>query len=152
MITRLLTGILASVFLPLGVAFTGIGLVADDVDSGSPDDFLMIGVPLLAVGLALTAVFGVLMGRARAARRRRREGARAQATIVHAHLHSGVRMGVLLTYDLTVVFPAGGEVTQRVFVAPNVPLTPGEEIEIAYDPAEPSNFEPAISIEQGRAR
>ena len=153
MITRLLSGILAAVFLPLGLVFTVIGLAADEADSGSPEDFLMIGLPFLATGVALAAVFGVLTGRARAARRRRREGARTQAQVVHAFLHAGVRAGVLLTYDLTVTFPAaGGEVTQRVMIPPNVQLAPGDLVEIAYDPAEPANFELAVTVDQSVRR
>lgn len=153
MIMRLLSGILAVVVLPLGIVFTTIGLVADDVDSGSPEDFLKLGLLLLAVGLLLAVVFAVSWRGAAAAKRRRREGARAQARIIQARLHPGVRVGVLLTYDLTVAFPAaGGEVTRRVMIAPNVQLTPGEEIEVAYDPADPANFEPAITIDQGRRR
>ena len=152
MITRLLTGILACVLVPLGIAFTVVGLVADDVDSGSPEGFLVVGPSFLAVGMLLVAVFAVLSRRAGAAPRRRQEGVRTMARIVHAHLLAGVRIGVLVTYDLTVTFPAAGEVTRRVSVAPNVQLTAGEEIEIAYDPADPSNFEPAASIDQGRPR
>lgn len=139
MITRLLAGILACVFVPLGIVFTALEPSA--------------GLPFLALGALFAAAFGVLSQRAGAARRRRRDGLRAPARVVHARLHAGVRVGVLLTYDLTVTFPAApGEVTQRVLVAPNVTLTPGEEILVAYDPADPTNFEPAASIDQGAAR
>lgn len=146
MITRLTSGILACVLLPLGIAFTAIGLAADDVDSGSPEGFLVTGLAILVAGVLCAVAFAALTGRARAARDRRRNGARATARIVRAHLRAGVRVGVLLTYDLTVTFPAAGEVTRRVLVAPNVTLVPGEDVEIAYDPADPADFELAASL------
>lgn len=143
---RLLTGIFACVLLPLGLAFTVIGLVADDVRSGSPEDFRYVGLAILGVGIADLAAFLALQRRHTQRRRRRVEGARAQAVLVQALLRPGVRVGVLHTYDLTVRFEPAGEVRQMVMVAPTIRLVPGEPIEVAYDPADPSNFEPAEHI------
>src|SRR5689334_11585468 len=57
MVTRLVTGILAVTFLPLGVVFVLIGLLADDVDRGTPEGFLYAAFPLLAVACDLTIRF-----------------------------------------------------------------------------------------------
>ena len=80
--------------------------------------------------------------RRRAAARRRRAGDRAQATIVAARLNPYVRIGVLLSYTLTVRFEPAGEVTRPLLVSPATRLQAGDEIEVAYDPADPANFEP----------
>lgn len=134
------SGILALVFLLLGLTFSVVGLVVDEPDRGSPDGFVATGGALLVAGLLCATAFAALYRRH--ARRRRRQGPRAQAEIVSAILRPYVRVGALLTYDLTVRIPAAGEVTQRVLVVPGTDLTEGGLIEVAYDPREPSNFEP----------
>ena len=143
MVTRLLTGILACVLVPLGAVFVVLGLVLDDLDRGEPEDFVYVGAPLLAAGLAFAAAFAVLRARERERGRRRKQGLRAVARVVRADWRSGIRVGAWLTYDLTVHFDAGGTVTRRVLVMPGTKILAGESIEILYDPDEPSNFEPA---------
>ncbi|MEJ7894830.1 MAG: DUF3592 domain-containing protein [Solirubrobacteraceae bacterium] len=140
MITRVVAGILAIVFVSLGLTFTVIGLAVDR--SGSSEGFLSTGIGMLAAGAACAAVFAVLTRRDAERRHRRRAGARAQAQIVRAVLRPGVRIGSLLAYDLTVRFQPAGEATRRLLVVPGTALVEGESIEVAYDPQEPSNFEP----------
>ncbi|HEY7077517.1 MAG TPA: hypothetical protein VH418_19200, partial [Solirubrobacteraceae bacterium] len=65
MLPRLLSGIFTAVFLPLGLAFTIVGLA-----TGLP--FAYFGIPLLVVGLACGVTFLILWRRERARRRRRR--------------------------------------------------------------------------------
>ena len=142
MVLRLLIAIWALVLLVLGVVFLTLGLVLGDDQRA----FVVIGAAILAPGLALAVLTWLLHLRARAELRRRREGERTVAHVVHAHLHTMTRIGVMLTYTLTVRFrPAGAaetEVTRKVLVRPTHPLEAGQRIEIRYDPSDPSNFEP----------
>ena len=131
-------GIFALVNLILGVVFTILGFATDSEDT---DGFATVGPALLLVGLVLGGVFAVLVRRGRAKRERRQ--ARTQAEVVRAKFRAGVRIGAWATYDLTVRFAAaGGEVTRQVQVVPGTNLKEGEQIEIAFDPDEPSSFEP----------
>lgn len=141
MVKRLLSGILAAVLLPLGAVLSVIGLVADDVGSGSPEGFLQVGAPLAAAGIACAVVFAALTRREAQRRRRRRGGRRVQAQVVAARWRPGIRVGAWLTYDLAVRFDPAGEVRQRILVMPGNPLTEGQTIEIVHDPADPTNFE-----------
>ena len=75
MLPRLLSGILAAVFLPLGVAFTIVGAT-------TMRTFVYVGLPFLVVGLVLGVVFLVLQRRESARRRRRRAGPRTMAGTV----------------------------------------------------------------------
>ena len=84
MVVRLLLFILAVTFLPMGIIFGVIGLVADDVDRGEPEAFVYLGAVFTAAGLALALAFGVLQQREVARRRRQRAGLRASAEVVGA--------------------------------------------------------------------
>ena len=140
LVVGIVCAILALVLTILGVTFLAVGMA----DAGNePEGFRVLGAVLLASGLLLTGVAAVARSRRRAAARRRREGDRARATIVRAQLHPYTRIGVLLTYTLTVRFAPAGEVTRKLLVPPSVELKPGEEIEVVYDPQDPANFEPA---------
>jgi hypothetical protein len=137
-ILRVLTGILAVTFLPLGLVFVVLGLALDEPDS---EVFLYIGGPLAVAGLAFTAAFAVLWRREAARRRRRRQGLRTKAEIVSANVNWSVRVNGRPALRLTVRFPAAGTVSGTFLAGLGRPA-PGEWIDIAYDPAEPSNFEP----------
>ena len=145
MVVRLVTGILAAVFLPLGLVFTTIGLLAEDVDRGEPEGFLYAGIPLAVVGGGLLCAFAALQGRERDRRRRRREGLRASAEVVEARMNTGVRSGSKFALRLTVRFAPAGTATTSLMWDPMQPLRPGDRIEVLYDPADPANFEPAAA-------
>lgn len=149
MVLRLVLGILAAVFLPLGLVFTVVGLTANEVDSGEPRDFLRLGIALAAVGAGFALAFLVASRREAERRRRRREGLRATAEVVRARVNPNVRVGSSVTVDLTVRFATAGTpdgtVTRTLLVAPFSRLEEGATIEILYDPADPSNFEPAAT-------
>src|SRR5262245_47119226 len=102
MVLRLVFGILAVTFIPLGIVFTIIGLVADDVDKGSPKDFLYIGLPCAVVGLLFGAIAAVSWRKEVARRGRRRAGLRANAEVVDVRLRHNVRSGGRVAMDLTV--------------------------------------------------
>lgn len=138
MVIRLVSGILTTVFIPLGITFTVLGLTLDEGSAA----FLATGLPLLALGLACAGTFVVAHRREIERRRRRQAGPRVQARIVRAVFKPHTQNGALLTYDLTVSFPAGGTVTQRQYLIPGTDVTEGSYLEICYDPAEPSNFQP----------
>jgi hypothetical protein len=142
MLARLLTGILGIVLTALGVPFTIIGLVGDDA-------FLAPGIPILAVGLVLLATCAALFRVEAARSRKRREGRRAQAEITAVRLHPGIRIGAMLTVDLSVRIPSvpGGPFTRRVLLPPTLAVGPGDEIEVLFDPSDPANFEPAVTAE-----
>jgi hypothetical protein len=146
MVARLVTGILALVFLPLGVVFVVIGLVVDEPDRGSPEVFVYLGIPLALVGLACAAWFAVLQRREAARRSRRRAGLRATVEIVGADFNPSVRSGSKLAMKLTVRFPtagtASGTVSTTLMVAPPGEFLAGRRVEILYDPQDPANFEP----------
>ena len=141
-VVRTLIAIWALVLVILGVVFLIVGLVGGDEQRA----FVATGAGTLALGGALALVTWVLHLRARAERRRRREGGRATAEVVNARLHTMTRIGVMLTYTLTVRFaPAGAreaEFTRQVLVPPTRPLEAGQRIEVCYDPQDPANFEP----------
>jgi hypothetical protein len=141
MALRITLGILAATFVPLGVVFTVIGLTADEVDRGSPEAFAYAGIPILLVGLALGGAFLVLWRRERARRARRRAGLRAQAEIVSADVNWHVRVNGRPSLKLTVRF--GDTTATGTFLAGGeYRLVAGERIDVLYDPADPSNFEP----------
>jgi hypothetical protein len=140
MLLRLLSGILAVTFLPLGIAFTVIGLVVDHPDSGSPEAFLYVGLPLLFVGFDCAVVFLVSWRREAGRRRRRRAGVRTAAEVVAADVMQGVRVGSSLAVKLTVRV-GGANVTRTVLRSPWEPVRVGDRVEIVYDPSEPANFE-----------
>jgi hypothetical protein len=147
MILRLLTGILAAVFLPLGVVFVVLGLVVEHPDRGRPEDFVYIGAPFAVAGVALAATFIVLWRREAGRRRRRRQGLRTGAEVVRAELDWRVRVNGRPMLRLTVRLPgaiSGDATVSGAFVAGDERLpVPGARIDVVYDPAEPSNFEPA---------
>jgi hypothetical protein len=140
-VARLLTGILASVFLPLGMIFSLIGLLADDVDRGSPEGFLYAGLPLLAVGAGFAVAFAVSARRAK--QKRARRTARTTAEVVEARMSTGVRSSGKFALKLTVRFEPAGTATTSLMWDPMQPLRPGDRIEVLYDPAAPGSFEPA---------
>jgi hypothetical protein len=146
-VLRLVVGILAVTFLPIGLTFTIIGLVVDEPDRGRPEAFLYTGIALGLVGAGFALAFVVLWRREAERRRRRREGLRTTAEVVRAKLNPNVRTGSSMAMNLTVRFPSAGTpdgtVRRTLFVEPSSRLTEGARIEIVYDPADPSNFEPA---------
>jgi hypothetical protein len=143
-LARLLLFIFAATFLPMGIIFGVIGLVADDVDRGSPDAFVYLGAVFTAVGVVLAIAFGVLQRREIARRRRRRAGLRTRAEIVSVRLNPSVHSGARVSTHLTVRFAAAGEVSTTFLALPHT-YTEGATIEVVYDPAEPANFEPVTT-------
>src|SRR3954447_26672680 len=135
MLLRLLSGIFAVTFLPLGIAFTVVGLVVDHPDRGRHEAFIYVGAPLCVLGFA-AAVVCLVSGRREAARRRRRRaGTRTAAEVVRADIMQGVRVGSSLAVKLTVRL--GGEtVTRTVLRSPWEPVRVGERIEVVYDRSE----------------
>ena len=138
MLPRLLTGILAAVFLPLGIVFAVIGLVADDVDRGDPKAFLYLGIPLALAGAALAVAFVVLSRKER--ERKARRTAQASAEVLAANINHGVQLNAKRQLELTVRFPAAGELSGTFFWFPSIPI--GDRIDVRYDPDDPANFEP----------
>ena len=108
MVVRLVLGILAVTFLPLGAVFVVIGLVVEEPDSGRPEDFVYVGAAIGLAGVVLAIAFAILWQREAARRRRRREGPRATAEIVRALPKPGVRSRDWMAVELTVRFPAAG--------------------------------------------
>jgi hypothetical protein len=147
MVYRLLAGILAAVFLPLGVVFVVVGLLVDHPDRGKPEDFVYIGVPFLVAGVALAATFVVLWRREAGRRRRRRQGLRTGAEVVRAELDWRVRVNGRPLLRLTVRLPgalSGDSTVSGAFISRDGSLpAAGARIDVLYDPADPSNFEPA---------
>jgi hypothetical protein len=143
MVLRLVSGILAVTFLPLGLAFVVVGLVVDKPDSGSPEAFVYVGIPLALAGVACAVVFVVQWRRERARRARRRQGLRARAEVVEADVNWSVRVNGRPALRLTVRFAGAGTVGGTFLVGPGPAPAPGESIDVLYDPADPSNFEPA---------
>ena len=141
MLARMLLFIFAVTFLPMGIIFGAIGLLADDVDRGEPEAFLYLGAVLTAVGLVLAIAFGVLQRRELARRRRRRAGLRTTAQIVSVQMNANVHSGARVSTTLTVRFAGAGEVSTKLLALPYT-YTEGATIEVVYDPAEPANFEP----------
>jgi hypothetical protein len=148
-VLRLVLGILALTFVPLGVVFVIVGLVVDEPDRGRPEAFLYIGAPAALAGLAFAVAFIVLWRREAARRRRRRQGLRTKAEVVRADVNWHVRVNGRPALHLTVRFPAAGTsdgtVTGTFLARARREPAPGEWIDIVYDPADPSNFEPVGS-------
>jgi hypothetical protein len=146
---RLTLGILAVTFVPLGVVFVVLGLVVDEPDRGRPEAFLYVGAPLALAGLAFTVAF-ILPWRREAARRlSRRQGVRTKAEVVRADVNWRVRLNGRPALRLTVRFPAAstsdGTVSGTFLAGAGHDLAPGDWIDIIYEPADPSNFEPVGS-------
>ena len=143
-VARLVIAIWALVLLILGVVFLVVALVAGQ-------DSAVVGAATVAPGVLLALATWVLHARARGERRRRHEGERVVAEVVRARLHTMTRIGVMLTYTLTVRFaPVGAvaaEFTRQVLAPPTHPLRVGQRIEICYDPHDPANFEPLWDVE-----
>ena len=144
MLARLLLFIFAATFLPMGIIFLVIGLVADDVDRGEPEAFVYLGGVFTVVGGVLAIAFGVLQRREVARRRRRRAGLRTTAEIVSVRLNPSVHSGARVSTHLTVRFAGAGEVSTKFLALPYT-YTEGATIEVVYDPAEPANFEPVTT-------
>ena len=136
MILRLVSGILGIVFLALGIPFLILGFVSNVEDA---EGFKAVGAPILAAGLIAGAIFVALGKRARAEKRRRTQS--AQVEIVEAKLNQYTRIGVMLTYDLTIRFPDGRAFTRKVLVPPGTPMKSGEITEVRHDPGDLGNFE-----------
>ena len=147
MVLRLLTGILAVVFLPLGIVFVVLGLVVEHPDRGRPETFVYIGAPFAVAGAALAVTFIVLWRREAGRRRRRRQGLRTGAEVVRAELDWRVRVNGRPMLRLTVRLPgaiSGDATVTGAFISRDGSLpAAGARIDVVYDPAEPSNFEPA---------
>ena len=148
MVARLLLFIFAVTFLPMGIIFGAIGLLADDVDRGEPEAFAYLGAVFSAVGLVLAVAFGVLTRREIARRRRRRAGLRTTAEIVRVRLNPSVHSGAKVSTNLTVRF-SGQTVATKFLELPHT-YTEGATIEVLYDPAEPANFEPVTPAPTSR--
>ena len=145
MVARLLLFILAVVFLPLGIVFTIVGATADQLDRGEPESMLAVGLAIGGVGLVLALAFGALQRRELVLRRRRREGLRTTAEIVHAQLNHNVRSGAKVALRITVRFVPAGTVSRTVLALPTSAPAAGARIDVLYDPADPTNFEPVLS-------
>ena len=147
-VVRMVVAIWALVLVVLGVVNLLVGLLAGDEVKA----FVPVGGALLAVGVVLGLISLWLRARANEERRRREDGGRAIAEVVEARLHTMTRIGVMLTYTVTVRFaPEGGPVetfTRTVLVAPTLHLEAGRQVEVAYDPNDPANFEPLRAVDQ----
>jgi hypothetical protein len=145
MALRITSGILAATFLPIGVVFTLVGLLDKHPDRGSAKAFVYLGIPFLIAAVACSTVFLVLSRREAARRRVRRAGLRASAEVVRADFNWKVRINGRPTLRLTVRLP-GQDTVSGTFLAGNGPLpAPGGRIDVLYDPADPSNFEPVAA-------
>lgn len=127
MLARLLSGILASVFLPLGIVFAILG-----------GEFASMGTLLLGPGVGLLLLFVFLTQRER--RRRARRTAQASAEVLEASINHGVQLNAKRQLTLRVRFPAAGEVSGKFFWYPTIPV--GDRIDVRYDPDDPESFEP----------
>jgi hypothetical protein len=129
--------IVALVLSLLGVAYLAIGL------AGGPQAFTVLGAVFVAAGLVLDGVWLRLRTRARARGERETAARRAhtRATVVAVEPHPYIRVGSLVTVTLTVRTSAG-ELSRRLHLSPLARLDPGAQIDIAYDPDDPSNFRP----------
>ena len=138
MALRLTISIFALVLTLLGIVFTIVGLAttADDAEG-----FKTVGPAILAAGLVLTAIAFVLHRRAAVERSRRQQ--RTSVEVVAAKLNQYTRVGVMLTYDLTIRYADGSTHSRKVLVAPGTPLKVGERIDVMHDPQNPGNFEVA---------
>jgi hypothetical protein len=150
--TLVLLRLMAAIWAALLLGGAAVLLILPLLLSGDQEGLGSIGAVMLALGLGAALIAWLVHRLARAERARRSE--RAVAQIIRARLHTMTRIGVMLTYTLTVRFaPSGGaeaELTRKVLVPPTHPLEAGERIEILYDPANPGNFEPASAAEMTR--
>ena len=149
MVLRLVSGILALTFLPIGVIFTVIGLTADEVDEGDPEVFARTSASrswpsgsasrarssCLAEGAGAAGAAPCGSAGARGDRERGRQLERARERSAGAEAHGAVRR-----HDRERDLPR-----RRRLRPPD-----GQHIEVLYDPAEPANFEPA-SLTSGAA-
>ena len=142
MAVRAALSIVALVLTLLGIVFVAVGLLAGGSD-GEP--MRTIGAAIGAVGLVLAVIAAAVWRRARAALRRRQEGGRATATIVHARFHPHTRIGALLTWTLTLRYESGEhtgrEVTRQMLLVPTIAVEDGARVEVAYDRADAGNVE-----------
>jgi hypothetical protein len=138
MVVRLVVSIFALVLTLLGIVFTILGLLSTAEDA---DAFKVVGPAVLAAGLLLTAIAFVLFRRAKAERDRRRAGSRASVEVVEARLNQYTRIGVMLTYDLTIRYADGATHTRKVLLPPTQPIRAGDRVDVLHDPADPGNFE-----------
>jgi hypothetical protein len=147
--TSMLIRLMAAIWAALLSAGGAVLLILPLLLSGDQEGLAGLGIVMLAIGIGLGLIAALVHLRARVERARRTE--RAVAEIVRARLHTMTRIGVMLTYTLTLRFaPSGGaetELTRKVLVPPTHPLEPGKRVEILYDPANPGNFEPASAAE-----
>ena len=143
MIARLVTGILAVTFLPLGLVFLGIGLFIDEIDSGTPAGLARVGAACAVAGILLSLVFVLLWRKEAKRRERRRAGLRASVEVLVADVRHGVQSNRKRGLRLAVRTPSGETVTGSFLALPETAPAVGDRIEILYDPAEPQNFEPA---------
>ena len=141
MVARLVAAILALVLVLLGIPFLILGFALDGEDA---EGFRATGAATLVAGLVAAAVFLVLHRGAAAERSRRQQGGRATAEIVEARLHQYTRIGVMLTYTVTIRYAHGFRdrtFTRKLLVPPTLALNAGDQVEVRYDPEDPGNFE-----------
>jgi hypothetical protein len=138
-VVTLVTGILAATFLPLGIAFTVIGLVSE------PFAFLVLGVIFVFVGIDMAIL--ALWWRGRMRRREAAESAartsRTSARVLEAVANPYSRVGSLSPVKLAVEL-GGGRHARTVYVAPTTNWQPGMAIDVAYAPMDPDNFVPVL--------
>jgi hypothetical protein len=138
-VVALVAGILAATFLPLGIAFTVIGLVSE------PETFLILGPIFAFVGIDLGIV--ALVWRGRAKQRDEAESAartsRTSARVLEAALNPYSRVGTLNPMKLAVELD-GGRRARTVYVPPTTNWQPGMAIDVAYAPMDPDNFVPVV--------
>ena len=136
-VPTLTTGILAAVFVILGVVFTATGSVV-----GLPA-FRVLGPIFLAVGV-VAGIFA-LVWRARSRRLLAAEVAArtftSTALVVSAIPNLNVQVNNRFRVRLAVQL-GGGVVERTMYVPPMVFWRPGDQIRVAYDPAEPRNLVP----------
>jgi uncharacterized membrane protein YccC len=136
-VVTLVTGILATTFLPLGIAFAIIGSVSE------PAAFKPLGLIFIGLGAVLAVV--ALLARRTAKRRDAEEAAartsRTTAQVIEASLNPYSRVGTLNPMKLAVSL-SGERRARTVYVPPTTNWQPGMEIEVAYAPMDPDNFVP----------
>ena len=126
MLPRLLAGILACVFLPLGITFAVLG-----------GDFSRVGGAFLGAGLGMLLLFVALQSRERA--RRARRTARTSAEVIESRINHGVQLNAKRQLTLTVRLGTGTH-TGAFMWLPSTRI--GSHIDVEYDPEQPSNFAP----------
>lgn len=136
-VVTLVTGILATTFLPLGITFAIIGFVSE------PAAFKPLGLIFVAAGVvfALVAVLARRAGKRRDAEETAARTSRTTAQVLEASLNPYSRVGALSPMRLAVDL-AGGRRSRTVYVPPTIGWQAGMEIEVAYAPMDPDNFVP----------